>query len=83
MIERNDDVEIRKYAAYFIGVIFFLLPSLLFSVWTENNLEWLLTYLKGEYIDVPYLLALILTILLNWIIILINVILELVKLFIA
>jgi hypothetical protein len=50
------------------------------SKWTESNLEFWLSLIKGQPVDVPYILALILTIFVNGVGILFNVVSELLKL---
>ena len=49
------------------------------SKWTEGNLEWLLGYIKGEAVDVPYWLAFVLTFFTNVFGIGFNLICELLK----
>lgn len=55
--------------------IFYLL-----SLWTDRNLEFWLSYSKGQPVEVPQWLSFVLTVLLNGVIVLANVISELVRL---
>jgi len=62
----------------FIG--FILLIPVLIAGWTEKSLEFWLTMLKGEQVDVPYILAFALTLVTNVFGLAFNIITELVKL---
>ena len=50
------------------------------SLWTDRNLEFWLTYFKGEQVDVPMWLSIVTTIVLNGVIITLNILTELFKL---
>lgn len=50
------------------------------SFWTDRTLEFWLTYLKGQSIDVPFWLSVLTTFILNGAILIINVISEIVRL---
>ena len=52
----------------------------LMAGWTESNLEWICFLIKGEYVDVPYWLALLLTLFTNIFGFAFNIICELMKL---
>ena len=62
-----------------IFIAFMMLGALLAS-WTESNLEFWLTMIKGQPVDVPYALALILSIFTNIFGFTFNIISELFKL---
>lgn len=49
------------------------------TVWTDRNLDFIFSYIKWTDVDIPMWLSFITTILLNWIIIIFNVITELFK----
>jgi len=59
---------------------FIMLIPIFVAGWTEKSLEFWLTMLKGETVDVPYFLAFILTLFANVFGILFNVITEILKL---
>lgn len=57
----------------------FLTIIALFAMWTDRNLDFWVSYIKGEAVDVPYWLSLIVTIVGNGVIILANVIAEIAR----
>jgi hypothetical protein len=66
-----------------IGCIPFLIVGgilCLFAGWTETNLEFWLTMIKGASVDVPYWIALLLTIFTNVFGLVFNILTELAKL---
>ncbi len=50
------------------------------SLWTDRNLEFYLSLIKGEPVEVPYWISLVTTIILNAIIVVVNIIGEIVRL---
>ncbi len=50
------------------------------SGWTESNLEFWLSLIKGEFIDVPFGIAVLVTFIGNGFIIVFNIVTELLKL---
>ena len=65
----------------FYGFLAFMLAcALLLSKWTEASLEFWLTLMKGAPVDVPYILAFILTFFTSVFGVLFNVVTELFKL---
>jgi len=50
------------------------------SFWTDNNLEWALSLVKGAEVQVPFILSLILTVIGNVVTVLANVVCEIAKL---
>ena len=47
--------------------------------WTERNLEFYLSMYKGEAVDIPYWIAFLLTLVLNGIALLLNIVGELIR----
>ena len=69
----------RNGTFLFILAILMSIVSVL-ALWTERNLEFYFTYFKGQEVDIPYWMALLVTIVLNGIIFVANVIGELLRL---
>ena len=65
-------------------VIFMLgiVPAIVIGVafWTDSNLEWALSLIKGAEVQVPFILSLILTVIGNVVTVLANVVCEIAKL---
>lgn len=61
----------------FVGLIWFLL-----SLWTDSNLDFWLTHIKGVETDCPFWLSALAILVLNGVIVEANLISEIVKLFI-
>ena len=60
--------------AFVIGVFVAL------SFWTDRNLDFFVSYFKGSPVDVPFWLSALVTILLNGLILVANIIAEIVRL---
>jgi hypothetical protein len=71
------------------GLVILIILSFCFAVWyglalwTDNNLEFWLSYAKGRYVDVNNWLSLLLTLALNGVALIANVISEIVKLVVS
>jgi hypothetical protein len=66
---------------YLIGCITFcIILALVLVGWTDSNLDWLLTMIKGQPVDVPMWISVIFSILFNGILLAFNIIVELLKL---
>jgi hypothetical protein len=78
MKKRNGFTKIEMWVVFLI--LGLLLSPALCSGWTESNLEWLLSLLKEQPVDVPFILALIISVILNWSVIVFNIIIELIRL---
>ena len=68
------DSRVFVFQAIFIVAIFTGL-----SLWTNRNLDWFLTLVKGEVVDAPMWMAVALSIVLNAIIFAANLIAEIVR----
>jgi len=68
----------------FVGcaVLFTLISGILYaiSLWTESNLEFWLSKYKGEPVDVPFWMALVISLVLNGLTIPINIVSEIISL---
>lgn len=62
---------------FFVLVVLAVIPLL--GLWTDRNLDFWLTHLKGHVVNVPYWLSLILSLLLNAGIIAANIIAEIAR----
>jgi hypothetical protein len=51
----------------------------LLALWTDSNLDFWLSYISHKPVDIPYLLSLLITVVLNGVIILANVILSILR----
>jgi hypothetical protein len=60
--------------------VFLCIILLLIGYWTQLNLEFWLTFYKGQTVEVPYLLALLITVILRKVSLLGNAISEIIKL---
>lgn len=64
-----------------IGIFSFILGIIaLLSLWTDSNLDWMMSEIKGQVVNVPYWLSLLTTIFLNGFIIALNIIISLIRL---
>lgn len=52
------------------------------ALWTERTLEFWLSHFKGDLVDVPYWLSLLLTLVLNGVILAVNIFSEILRLLI-
>lgn len=77
----NNNSEMSAGAAI---VILLLMGIIVYftTLWTDNNLEFWISHIKGNYTAVNNWLSLGLSILLNGVIIILNIIAEIAKLFI-
>ena len=66
--------------AAFLAFSFFMGVWVGLSIWTERSLEFWLTLMRGETVDVPFWIAALLTLILNGFIIAINLVAELLRL---
>ena len=57
-----------------IGLLYLL------SLWTDRNLDYFVSLIKGESVDVPFWLSVVVTILLNALIVVSNIIAEISRL---
>ena len=57
-----------------IGLLYLL------SLWTDRNLDYFVSLIKGESVDVPFWLSVVVTILLNAVIVVSNIIAEISRL---
>lgn len=65
-----------------LGIIFPLILGIIYalSLWTDRNLEYWLSMAKGVPVDVPQWISFLLTLVLNGVILLLNIIGELLRL---
>jgi len=63
------------------GLIFAVLIIGLLSLWTDRNLEYYLSMYKGEAVDIPYAISVLITIVLNAVIFGLNVLGEILRYF--
>ena len=63
-----------------VGLAVYLPISALVGLWTDRNLDFFLTLLKGEVVNVPYWLSFLVTLFLNAVIVGLNLIAEVVRL---
>lgn len=65
-----------------VTVLVAIVPAIIWfiSLWTDRNLEFWLTYFKGEQVDVPMWMSVVVTIVLNGIIFAANILTELYRL---
>lgn len=64
------------------GCVVAIILVLLVSLWTNSNLDFWLTYFKGHEIHIPYWLSVLLTVALNGVIFVANVIASIARYFI-
>jgi hypothetical protein len=61
-------------------IIFHFLLGVAIMFWTDRNMDWLFSQIKGETVDVPFWISAITSILLSELILILNIVLELVRL---
>ena len=66
------------YSGLSLTIIIGLLYPL--SLWTDRNLDYFVSLIKGESVDVPFWLSVVVTILLNAVIVVSNIIAEISRL---
>lgn len=59
--------------------LFAVAIALVFGKWTDNNLEFWLSYFKGETVEVPYWISFVTTLILNGAALVLNILAELFK----
>jgi len=64
----------------FVIVVLGFLLVVPVSLWTDRNLEFYLSLLKGVAVKVPFILSLLLTIILNGVALALNIVFELIRL---
>lgn len=76
------DVIMIASLALMTVVLAGILPAIVWiiSLWTDSNLEFWLSYFKGEAINVPMWLSVLITIILNGVIVVANIVSELLQL---
>lgn len=77
--------SIENLGCGMIAFIFSIIIGMIVAIsfWTDRTLDFWFTYFKGEPIDVPYWLSLVTTVLLNGIILAVNILSELARLFVS
>ena len=64
----------------FVIVVLGFLLVVPVSLWTDRNLEFYLSLLKGVAVKVPFILSLLLTIILNGVALALNIVFEIIRL---
>lgn len=77
MFKIDKDANPATVAVTLIAIILFTIPL---GMWTDRNLEFYLSLIKGTAVHVPFILSWILTVLLNGIILVIDLVLEIIRL---
>ena len=76
LLNRNGLVELMIVLS-FVLIIFAGLPLL--GLWTDRNLDFWLTNLKGHAVNVPYWLSLVLSIVLSFVALVLNIVAEIAR----
>lgn len=70
--------------ASLMALVFFFIPLMfIIAIWTDRNLEFWLSYLKGHPVDVPFWMSFIMTLVLNGVALALNVVGEILRLLVA
>lgn len=72
--ETTEKVVVALFALTIIGIITYF-----FTLWTDRNLDYIVSYFKGHPVDVPMWLSFLTTVALNAVTLLFNVICEILK----
>lgn len=52
----------------------------LLSLWTDSNLDWMMSEIKGQVVNVPYWLSFLTTLIFNGFVLMFNIIVSLIRL---
>ena len=75
----NPKMKTLKYFAAGVLCALFAWATYVVCMWTDNNLEWALSHIKGQPVDVPNWISVLVTLVGNGAIIIANIICEIIK----
>lgn len=79
-INQKGSVELVGIAVT-IGISAFILGIIaLLSLWTDSNLDWMMSEIKGQVVNVPYWVSFLTTLIFNGFALMFNIIVSLVRL---
>ena len=72
----------KKSSLFAIMIMIWVIIIVPVAFWTQRSLDFWTTYLKGQEVEVPYWLSFAVTLVFNAVIVALNVITEVIRLFI-
>lgn len=79
-INQKDSAELAGFALT-IGIFSLILGiTALLSLWTDSNLDWMMSEIKGQVVNVPYWLSFLTTLIFDGFALMFNIIVSLIRL---